>query len=879
MRKTSVGARLGAFVTLTAASFAAGCGSDKVAHFSDPADAFLRPDGSTPEHDAAGGSVVPDFAPFPDAEPVDAAASDALPTDDALAGDAVASDAGTDAATDALTADAGFEPPPGDLPPFAQVGVTTAGANSHVVWAEGGVLKSRAFGPDFQWVADTADLAPIGGDLQGLAVETFSEVPWAVWGTGDNQPIQALMAEDLGGTPLLLQVTGRPVVTQLQGNLLVLGRAPGDAADRPLAWQVVDPITGTAGPLKTMAITQQVPDAAGSLGDSAVVRFGATGQCVFFDASADPIGNFACKPGREGRISSDGLTAVLVFKESSDGNIIWKVLPLLGSQGYTPYTLGNQDPSGETTDNAFPSSSGTQPVLLAYRTGAHAGELGLFFPEPTHLYTEDQTQGAVVDPWIDDGTVALVRRGTTALKVRFGYPDSPRLSVLPLHDVRFDAEKPYAFESPNVVDGCVATLEDCDPDSDLDCDGVPTNGLCCGEASVAWSHPFQPPAGVSRIAVGDVTDRNAYFVAIEGTDGTISPYFADFTDNDNNVNADGGTFMADLDVSPPGNFQRFDLTDAHGFVGALVVHAWRAVIAQNGANTLGIFWNAPSAPSLADTRPFSPLEGCEQVLAYDRVAAIKESPADALTGRIAAIVVCPDRILRVPPRISDGETVSVPIQAAAGIPVRAVWATTTRINRTALMIVVAYRTAGNTVEFLRYMASPDAGPGAPAGIGVQVAGNNGPLAGLPEGDKADPIYWNVPNTAYVQIQGSTARARTPTGQGWTWQPIVVPGAVSGFQMSDLDLQLVGGAETDAGFAFYTLSLGGDGGTSLWSSQPTMVLPGVHAPIWAVTRGAANDTVSAESNGHRYPGVLALYPDPQDASRWRIDLSGATCTRP
>ena len=863
MQKPVRGARVGTWTSFLVTGLAvAACGSDKVAHFAEN-DLGGRLDGAV-VHDMA-----VDAAPQPDVALPDAAVPDAFVPDARLPDAALVDAAPTDAALpDAAQPDAGLMPPTGDLPDYGSVAVTTAGATTYVVWAESGDLLTRAFGADLDWAGPTQTLASDVVAPVGLVADTYSEIPYVVWGTSDQDPVHVLEADQPGGAPIALQVTGIPLVTQLGGQILVFGKAPGAGADRPLAWQVVDPLTGGVGALHQLNLASQMPDAAGSLGDAAVIRFGVTGQCVFFDATAQPIGNFVCKPGKAGTISSDGLTAILVFQDRLNGDFVWRVLPLLGGQAYTMYNLGKEDASGLTAEAAFPSTQGTRPLLLDYRNGDRAGTLGLFFAEPGRLFTEDPGAADQVNPWPNDGTRALVRRGETAMKVRFGYPDAPLLSQIPLHEVGFpDTGKAYNFQSIAVDPNCVPTLEDCG-DVDQDCDGIAANGLCCAlDDTLRWRKTFTPVAGVSKFFIGDATDRNAYFAAVEGTDGSITPYFIDFTDNSNNVSeADG--FVRDIQRDPPQSTPQFDLSHAHDLVGFVQVHAWRGVIAHNEANDLGIFWNPPSIPRIAETNTFSPLDNCEQVLAADRVM---QEPYD---GLMAAIVVCPDRILRVPARPLDGQTESVPLEAAGGIPVHAIWATTTRVNRTSLMVLVAYQTAEGHVQFLRYLVSPQAAPGAPAGIGLQAAGQNGPLSGLSDADAQSPIYWNVSNTAYVQIQaGGSARARTPNGQGWDWQAVVVPGAVDHYELSDLNLQLIGGAPVDAGYALYTLSVGGDGGTSLWSSLPSVVLP-VQAPLWRVTRGYSNDNFSDFSNGHMYPGVFAMYADPMDPSRWYVDLSGS-----
>jgi hypothetical protein len=594
----------------------------------------------------------------------------------------------------------GAEPPPdGELPPFERVAITTAGDTTYVFWADAAGLQVRSFGADLTWTGPATVVTAAAPEGVSVAAYTVAEVPYLLWSTGADQPIQYLAAFDPAGVPGSLEVTGRPLVAQVQGQLLVAGRAPGGAADRGVAWQLVEPGIGFAQPIQVFEGPNLPPDSAGSLSDAAILRFGTTGQCLFIDGTGEAIGNFLCRDGDAGFISSDGLTTRLVYAHERFGDRLHQVLPLLGGGVHTPFVLGTE--VGATLEYPFPADNGTRPIVLASRTAADEGKLAAFFPETGHLY-----KGVLHEDWPVDGTRALVRRGDQAVHVRFGYPDSPRLSLEPLTERVFEGTA-YNFDPPPGIDPtCVPTLEDCDA-ADLDCDDRPSNGLCCGMDAIRWRRNITPPGPITNFAFDAAPNRDVYFVVVE-TDAGLRPYFVDFTDRNGNVSAEAA-FITDMQTTPKMNEPPYDLTGATGLIGYLSVSSWRATLAHGPLGDIRVFWNAPSTGAVAqNTREFSTVDGCDQVLAYDRVVG---DPAQA--GQIAAIVVCPDRIVRLPPRFSDGETVTVPITAPGDIPVRAEWATTMRFGNELVIIVVAYRTEAGDLAFLRYQAAPTPGPGAP----------------------------------------------------------------------------------------------------------------------------------------------------------------------
>ncbi len=763
----------------------------------------------------------------------------------------------------------GAEPPPdGELPPFERVAITTAGDTTYVFWADAAGLQVRSFGADLTWTGPATVVTAAAPEGVSVAAYTVAEVPYLLWSTGADQPIQYLAAFDPAGVPGSLEVTGRPLVAQVQGQLLVAGRAPGGAADRGVAWQLVEPGIGFAQPIQVFEGPNLPPDSAGSLSDAAILRFGTTGQCLFIDGTGEAIGNFLCRDGDAGFISSDGLTTRLVYAHERFGDRLHQVLPLLGGGVHTPFVLGTE--VGATLEYPFPADNGTRPIVLASRTAADEGKLAAFFPETGHLY-----KGVLHEDWPVDGTRALVRRGDQAVHVRFGYPDSPRLSLEPLTERVFEGTA-YNFDPPPGIDPtCVPTLEDCDA-ADLDCDDRPSNGLCCGMDAIRWRRNITPPGPITNFAFDAAPNRDVYFVVVETDAGALRPYFVDFTDRNGNVSAEAA-FITDMQTTPKMNEPPYDLTGATGLIGYLSVSSWRATLAHGPLGDIRVFWNAPSTGAVAqNTREFSTVDGCDQVLAYDRVVG---DPAQA--GQIAAIVVCPDRIVRLPPRFSDGETVTVPITAPGDIPVRAEWATTMRFGNELVIIVVAYRTEAGDLAFLRYQAAPTPGPGAPSGIAPQAVGG-GALASIPSDDRGAPIYWSVSNAAYVQLTApNAARALVADGQGWVWSNAVSAPTVERYEMADLNNQLIGGGPLGDGrsWGFWTLSLSGDGGTNLWAPTPAVVLQDVPSALWHTTRGASNNDDPGAFNGKRYPGVMALYPDPENAGQWTIDLSGADCAAP
>jgi hypothetical protein len=128
---------------------------------------------------------------------------------------------------------------------------------------------------------------------------------------------------------------------------------------------------------------------------------------------------------------------------------------------------------------------------------------------------------------------------------------------------------------------------------------------------------------------------------------------------------------------------------------------------------------------------------------------------------------------------------------------------------------------------------------------------------------------------------NAARALVADGQGWVWSNAVSAPTVERYEMADLNNQLIGGGPLGDGrsWGFWTLSLSGDGGTNLWAPTPAVVLQDVPSALWHTTRGASNNDDPGAFNGKRYPGVMALYPDPANAGQWTIDLSGADCAAP
>lgn len=833
-------------------------------------------DGGTQRLERADTSVSADVRPEgdvyrPDDAEVPTPPADAeVPTPPADASSPPPADASTPPPTDVDLPPTDGGPPPADAgpmlgpaPDFDEVAVSTAGETTYVAWRAGDRIRLRSFRGDLQFTGDGVDLAGPVADVVGIAALTVAEIPLVAWAEGDDAPIRVAQGDRPGTPPLELEVTGRPMLTELGGRVLVVGRAPGNDPDRPVAWQVLDADASPdalPAPVELPGISAR-PDSLGGIGQAAVLRFGAPGQCIYIDAIGTPLGNFVCKT-EPGFVLSNGRNARLLVAQRRGGAINAAVTAVFGAESFTPFVVGGYDVAAQTP---FPPDNGTQPLVLVSRdrNDPEVDRLRLFLPGVDALWRSEQAFDVWPAEW---STVrAVVRRGETAALLEFGHPVDPVVRSIPVVQRVFDSE-PYNLDPPaSVPPGCLPTLEQCD-DVDQDCDGQTVNGQCCELTDTRWEQTVTPGRPIVGVSVADVPNRDTYFLSFQHDDDSITAWRAFFVDNDRRVQQ----MPRPLDnlVVANDNQPAWNLTNARDPIQYLRVGNWNMLVAQDLAGTTTVFTGAPSRVAELRVRPPIPIEDCARVLATDRVVPNDEDG-------MSAIIVCPRKVVRLLPEVSQGPDETLVFDDLP--PEGAEWATITRVSVDVVQILVAYRNAERAWRFKLVLAT--------AGAGLQVS----PLPDLAldlqnQGDDAaDPVYYDLADTAHMQFLGSGAarvRIKAPGG-GYQWTPLLIPGEAIDARFGGLNKQVVVRTRSETGYDFWTASTGGDGRVNIWALRKSFSIDAaLDQPFfWTVTQGQTNQAVDGFEYG---PGVVAVLPDTRPnapAGQWRVLLRGVRCNTP
>jgi hypothetical protein len=821
-----------------------------------------RDAGPTP--DAAGGAVA-DAAPPPDmggAEP-DARADgeDAAPPSDAGEADAAVDAAGGQDAAGGAQPDAA--PPLGMAPDYNEVAVSTAGETTYVAWRAGDRIRLRAFRGDLQFTGDGVDLAGPVADLAGLAALTVAEIPLVAWAEGDDAPIRIAQGDRPGAAPLELPITGRPMLTEVGGRVLVVGRAPGNDPERPVAWQILNADASPDAlpePVVLPGISAR-PDALGGIGQAAVLRFGAPGQCIFIDAAGAPLGNFVCK-SEPGFLLSNGSNTRLLFVQRRGGARTAAVTAVFGAESFTPFSVGGYDVAAQTP---FPPDNGTQPLVLVSRdrNDPEVDRLRLYLPGVDALWRSVDAFDTVPAEW--SNVRAVVRRGETAALLEFGHPLDPQIRPLPVVQRVFDAE-PYNLNPPNSVPpGCLPTLEQCD-NVDQDCDGQPVNGQCCELAQTRWEQVFTPPRPIVGMSVADVPNRDTYFLSFEHDDGSLSAYRAFYVDNANQVQQVPRA-LDNLIVANE-NQPAWDLLAARDPIQYLRVGNWNMLVARDAAGLTTVFTGAPSRVAELRRRAPEPIPDCQRVLATDRVVANDDSAK-------AALIVCPRKVVRLLPEVSEGPDQVLALDDLP--PEGAAWATITRVSADVVQILMAYRNAEGAWRFKLVLATAAGGlqisPLPDLALDLQAQGD----------DAADPVFYDLADTAHMQFLSTGAarvRIKAPGG-GYQWTPLLIQGQALDARFGGLNKQVVVRTRAENGYDFWTASTGGDGRVNIWALRKSFSIDApADAPFfWTVTQGQTND----DAGGYELaPGVVAVLPDVRPgapAGQWRVVLRGVRCNTP
>ncbi|MCA9560065.1 MAG: hypothetical protein KC583_16070, partial [Myxococcales bacterium] len=550
-----------------------------------------------------------------------------------------------------------------------------------------------------------------------------------------------------------------------------------------------------------------------------ILRFDADGQCLQLDATGRGLGNFPCRRA-QGRFIGNGSRIFTAYIDDATFNI--RVGALFDTEG--GFGIGRI----ETVNLVdFPTVDGARPVVTVRNIDPNVGQLQLRVATVDGLWESDATW--LSWPWQD--ARAVVPRGDTAYVVRFD--GGPRLETLSLTERDFGAEPVYRLD---VDDQCPPSVERCDG-VDQDCDGRADDGLCCTQDDRRIDAPLQRPEGAPReFLITSVENGDAYRVAVRVAEDVWQLYVTA-------PRADPAMTRVDLlkEMGLPDSQARI----AGAYAGRAFVAAggYNLLLADDSEGRLTAFWHRDRPVCPPDMPGCEPGERttdfkapfpvpCERVLAVDVI--------DHTTDNASALLACGDGLHRLYARSEVQDRFWS--YRDLGIDVDGVdWVTITRQAEDVSTLLVGYESSlgSPTLSSLFFVANANGPP--------QLRAVDANL--LQQGELLrDPVWLPTALGAPpVRIADGNAEVMLREGRGEqlrvTWLPVQT-GAVDAESQFAITTSLVVTAaptEPPPGEAqatgFWMVDVRGDNGLNLWSTEPSVVLPGPK-PLWRVIQHPA-----------------------------------------
>ena len=384
---------------------------------------------------------------------------------DATTGDADVGADAADAAADAMPADLGV---PGGPPPRFRATVLTGSTDAWVAWARGGRLFARRL-PDGAEPGPILDVAAAEGLTASLlGVRTRSGPPWVLLPDPADGQLRAHDVSDPDRAPVPLGLW-QPAQVVLRGSTtLVVGAAgPGDATT---VLRTLDDVgSGTTLPdLRGVPAPAAMVAALGRL----VLGFD-TGICVTADEAArtDALGeHWRCR-AQAGAVAVGGGEQLYFVGPVDDRLVMWSGMPGATVDPHAPDApLVVLEGAGSTLTAGHPLPDGR---VLIETEG----------PEPPTFWLLEDDEVRRVSVGAVDDVLGLATFRKRVLLVRWNEGMPVLEEAIPEA-----GPAPPTYVKPAGCDISI-TPEDCSP-NDQNCDGRPTDELCCSESDVDTRLPL-----------------------------------------------------------------------------------------------------------------------------------------------------------------------------------------------------------------------------------------------------------------------------------------------------------------------------------------------------------------------------------------------------
>ena len=751
-------------------------------------------------------------------------------------------------------------------PDAAHVQVLFTGYQSLIIWADENGVHRCDIDQEGRFVGDHQLIAPpVEGEIafvQTARVGAYAYVSISYPGV----PIVILRIDREGIEPLPLAIddlvlSGPALLSAVDGALVVFGQTGSGS----IGWAMIENSWTPPVFTQTSGFEGLFPDDVVAVPSGVFLRFGASGQCAFFDGTQrNLVSSMPCSLGNGG------------FVGNGESARVWQLKRVEAELYVSLESLFDQDAElvmGKLETEAllaWPKTRGFQPVIarrIVSEPSGRQGDLQLYlagsdrlleslttwqtsFPfesaRAVHLrettvingVCTDSEQSCETDDDCFGGALCDGRLGPyVADVISFGAHNQPQLSAVGMAERTLRSTATIFDEQSN----CIPVPEACDG-RDQDCDDRQDDGVCChvsqgrNDLNLDWTSG----APVEEFMISDVGNESAYLFVYRAFEGLVSRWRG-FTVTLNE--RDNGTHFDTIgSCNYPGGNCTEEWSNSEHYPFAIDAGPGRAFMAIGGTRVLiaktsteaqapwAIYW----IHAYRNHKPFNESDGpvvlpaeCEELMVVEGL-----NRAD---GGESMVLVCPDRIIRAYPNPERSDITWRFDGPELGGLNTILWATKLRngsfgSHDRGFDLLVAFESdfGGVALRAFRFVTDDD-GPPIPTPLNIL----HPLLENIDSEALREPIYLNrdsdgplirITDGVDVEYASSIEGADQVTVR---WQPVQVGSRPNRVVYSQLEQQLVffgEPLETGETPVYVSSTAESEGRTGLWALEQTFSMP-------------------------------------------------------